>query len=515
VGARTRIMKLFTDNPLDSIEEDKFGFDAYAKMLGDLILDTQRLPFCIGIFGAWGSGKTSLMKMIRGQIEPEERTNQPRPEERTSWTNWLPYDKKEDAGQYKKVRSIWFSPWKYDKKEDLWNALIQTILYRITEDLSDKKRKEETVRLAKDLALSSTWLVLKKAATVFSSGVVSEQNLDSLVKAFRQQDETLYRHINHFEEDFKKVIDEYTDGGKLVVFVDDLDRCLPENAITVLESLKLFIGDSRCVFVLGMDDYVVAEGIRNSFGERLNLSGRDYLDKIIQVPFFLPPAPFENLKNMVMGELEETEFRNDIQPIEIWKLIRWGMGGNPRKTKRFVNCFYLLQHILKHTDINRALNYRGSRDEQGQELNDVGQLTHEEQNIYLGKLLILQMSFPDFYRQLQSFPQDWKIVEENLGIFSDDDPARREEVLQATPALAGVHNNTNLKVFMTKTSKGDDPRFPPPPSQEIVDSLLQAVSLVTEDVPEEAASRSEQSRAEEIPFGKQQPNRPPESAAPS
>ncbi len=473
-------MKLFTDNPLDSIEEDKFGFDAYAEMLGDLILDTQRLPFCVGIFGAWGSGKTSLMKMVQGQIE-------------------------NTTDQSKEVRSIWFSPWKYDKKEDLWNALIQTILYRITEDLSDKKRKEATVDLAKKLALSSTWLVLKKAATVLSSGAISEQNLDSLVEAFRRQDETLYRHINHFEEDFKKVIQEYTDGGKLVVFVDDLDRCLPENAITVLESLKLFIGDARCVFVLGMDDYVVAEGIRNSFGERLNLSGRDYLDKIIQVPFFLPPAPFDNLRNMVMGELADTEFRNDVEPDEIWELIRYGMGGNPRKTKRFVNCFYLLQYILKNTDIDRPLENRGSREEQGQELDDLKSLTHEVQNIYLAKLLILQLSFPDFYRQLQSFPQDWKVVEENLEAFSVEDPKQREDWLQAKPALAGVHNNTGLKVFMTKTSREYDPRFPPPPDPGIVDSLLQTVSLVTEDVPREAAPGAV----------KRGTFRPPEAAAPS
>jgi hypothetical protein len=91
-----------------------------------------------------------------------------------------------------------------------------------------------------------------------------------------------------------------------------------------------------------------------------------------------------------------------------------------------------------------------------------------------------------------------------------------ESMLQSTPALAGVHNNTGLKVFMTKTSKEYDTRFPSPPSPDIVESLLQAVRLVTEDVPQEAASRSEQSlKEEEVPFGKERPLRPPESAAPS
>src|SRR5579884_3395575 len=100
------IMGLFTDNPVALAKEDKFGFAPFADELKNMILETEPLPFCVGIFGAWGSGKTSFMNMLRGLIN-------------------------ERAGD--KIKTIWFNPWKYDKKEDLWNALIQTILYSIIE----------------------------------------------------------------------------------------------------------------------------------------------------------------------------------------------------------------------------------------------------------------------------------------------------------------------------------------------------------------------------------------------
>jgi predicted KAP-like P-loop ATPase len=254
-------MRLFTDNPISSIEEDKFGFAPYALVLKDTILQTTPLPFCVGVFGPWGSGKSSFMKMLQ----------------------WLMKDE---------VQTIWFNPWKYDKKEDLWNALIQTILDYITE----RSKDEEVIKKAKALALATTWLAMKKAIAALTAGIIDESNLDKIAESFKAEDQRNYRHINQFEDDFAYVVDHFSNGGKLVVFIDDLDRCLPENAITVLESLKLFIGNANCIFVLGIDHYVVEEGIKSRYTEKISITGRDYLDKIIQVPFFLPPVSYERLK---------------------------------------------------------------------------------------------------------------------------------------------------------------------------------------------------------------------------
>lgn len=303
-------MKMLTDNPVKNLSEDKFGFKFYADLLAHSIRDTQELPFCIGIFAEWGAGKSSLMNMIQSSLEGSLGT-----------------------------KTIWFNPWKYDKKEDLWNALIQSILYKIAEDNSSG----DSVKVeAKKLAKATSWLMLKKGVSAVTGGILGESDLENFKNAWSKQDELHYSHINKFEEGFEKVINLYTGNGKLVVFIDDLDRCLPQNAITVLESLKLFIGNAKCVFVLGMDHVVIEEGITFKFGEKIKFSGRDYLDKIIQVPFYLPPVPFGKLRE----SLQVSKTAN--YPDSIWKLIEFGLGGNPRKTKRFVNCAYLLREILRN-----------------------------------------------------------------------------------------------------------------------------------------------------------------------
>jgi energy-coupling factor transporter ATP-binding protein EcfA2 len=430
-------MKLFTDNPITSIKDDKFGFAPYARILRDTILETEELPFCVGIFGAWGSGKSSFMKMIQELIADQED-----------------------------VRSIWFNPWKYDKKEDLWNALIQTILYQIAEESIDPKVKTK----AKNLALATTWFALKKGVATLTAGVISEESLEKIKEAVSKQDEKHYRHVNYFEEDFTKVVDLFTDGGKLVIFIDDLDRCLPENAITVLESLKLFIGNAKCIFVLGMDHYIVEEGIKSRFSEKLSISGRDYLDKIIQIPFFLPSVSYEKIK----ASLTRPKTSHPLSE-EIWQIIRLGMNGNPRKTKRFVNSFYLLEQILNELG-TRSLSSPQAKTDSRRSVSSP--LTRGTQNIYLAKLLVFQISFPEFYLHLQLHPGDWEYTEQRL--IEEDDATAREAALERNPGLDPFWKNLRLRDFLRNTSRNAELNFPAAPNGQVVSLLLQAISLVLE-----------------------------------
>ncbi|MGD2095776.1 MAG: P-loop NTPase fold protein, partial [Phycisphaerales bacterium] len=304
-------MRMLTDNPILHINNDKFGHDNYAKLISSSIRDTSDLPFCIGVFGQWGTGKTSLMRMI-----------------------------KEDLEECPRIKTIWFNPWKYDRQESLWSALIQTILYRISESEGRNDLRKKALNLAK----ATGWLVLKQSLSRLTAGIVTANNIEALKESISKQDELYYRHVNHFEEDFEEVINAYSSGGRLAVFIDDLDRCLPENAVTVLESLKLFIGNSRCVFILGMDPYVVEQGINSRYGATLKMSGRDYIDKMIQVPFFIPPVSFSKLKNCV-SVAKTVEYTPPI-----WQILELGLDGNPRKIKRFVNCFYFLQEVVHHSE---------------------------------------------------------------------------------------------------------------------------------------------------------------------
>lgn len=419
-------MELLTDNPT---KEDKFGFNSFADVLTNAIMEAKPLPFCVGIFGAWGSGKSSFMLMLEDLIKKQAEKS---------------------AGV--RIESIWFNPWKYDKKEDLWNALIQTILDSI---IKAQAVSPDIKNKAKNLALAATWLTLKKTLTAVTAGVVSAEDLDKIVEAFKKKDEEYYEHINGFEKDFAAAVKDFTNDGKLIIFIDDLDRCLPENAITVLESLKLFIGDAHCIFILGMDHSVVEAGIKTRYGEKALITGRDYLDKIIQVPFFLPAVSYDKLKDSLPKDEALTE--------KIWDIIRLGMGGNPRRTRRFINSFYLLGSFLNQPD--KVLQKQMQTD-------TFLALSREEQNMHLAKILVFQITFPDFYQHLQFSPGDWAYLYKYI---IQADAKDRDGTLKDREDLRQFWENKTLCAFISNTS-GD--RYGGIPRGEVVSLLLQATNLV-------------------------------------
>jgi hypothetical protein len=431
----------FTDNPIETVAQDEFDFKIYVEILQKTLLQSGPLPFCIGIFGPWGSGKSSFMNMLKEQIENVDG-----------------------------VKYIWFNPWKYDQKDELWHALIQTILVELEKSAVTQQVKD-TIR---QLARSATWLAGKSLITVLSGGIVRGDVLDKLSGIIENKDNVYYRNINKFEVDFAKVVESYVgEKGKLVIFIDDLDRCLPENAITVLESLKLFIGHAQCIFVLGMDHYIVEEGISVRYEKKIKMTGRDYLDKIIQIPFYLPPVSYETLKK----SLESADSKVTFLP-EIWEIIRLSMGGNPRKTKRFVSSFLLLQEFLKHPLPLQLSPVSG---------NPLPTISLETQDIYVAKLLVFQMMFLDFYQHLRQYPDAWENLER---LVVDIQPAKREaELRDNKTAFKLFVNDDNLTNFMSNTTGiWNQLRFPKAPKAEVVSLLLQATNLVSDSGPTTEAS---------------------------
>ena len=169
--------------------------------------------------------------------------------------------------------------------------------------------------------------------------MVSEKVIDDLFKTYGSMSPgNFYDYVAGFEDKFAEVVQEYAGDQKLVVFIDDLDRCLPENAITVLESLKLFLDKAPCVFVLGTDREAMAEAIRTTY-EGAELLGRDYLDKIVQVPFAVP-VPHGHPLLKFYEELDGPQL-NEAQQ----KLVPEGVQNNLRRIRRFAYAHRLVMTL--------------------------------------------------------------------------------------------------------------------------------------------------------------------------
>jgi len=156
----------------------------------------------------------------------------------------------------------------------LWDALIHIILRGIHKDRgAPRKAKRIALDLAKRVAKASAQITIKIA----SQGLITDKAMDTVAEEFSSVGrDNFYDYIEGFEERFADVVKEYVgEKGRLVVFIDDLDRCLPEGEITVLESLKLFLDKSQCVFVIGLDQIALAETIKTVYGASAELLGRD------------------------------------------------------------------------------------------------------------------------------------------------------------------------------------------------------------------------------------------------
>jgi hypothetical protein len=371
MAEETPRLEIFGDSPTT---EDGLGFDDYTNILLELIGDFDaRSPLTIGIHGRWGSGKTSLMRMLKKRFEDDT-----------------------------KVKTVWFNAWAYGD-EPIGLALLQQILneFQKEDGLKEKGMEllENVVELGTDAFLrKTTAITLKEAKNHFKNSTAIKSTL---------------RH------DFETTIDECLEDRKLVVFIDDLDRCLPEKTIEILEVIKLFLDVPKCIFVIGVEKEVIEKGIEvryKSKEQKIPISGQDYIEKIIQIPFVLPPIREDDMADFIekLG-VREREKRYAT-------IVAKGAGCNPRKVKMFLNVLRIRHAIVERTcgGINPDLS---------------------------AKLLVFEYGFPEFYKDVVKYKDQELLCKlERLAIGDYD--KRLEEELESSEILKKYHKNEDLESLL-------------------------------------------------------------------
>ena len=389
------------DNETD---KDFLGFVVHEQLIRKVITDDANLPVTFGLFGDWGSGKTSILKILNSNLEKE------------------PY--KDDT------IVIYFDSWVFEGYDDAKSALMQEITTQLVENKSLASEVKENVKdKAKKVFKSIKWLrALKWGATnlvipgvaAYVTGGFSlipfllgklRENKDELIEKVTGEDgekyleeilqtspaEPDYSSIREFRKDFSELIDA-TNKKRLVVLIDDLDRCSPHRIVENLEAIKLFLNVKRTAFVIAADEAIITDAVYSSYTtsldnrtlqEKKNL-GNDYLEKLIQVPYKLPrlsSMEVETYINMLLCKscLNEIEFeelrlefqdfvaenkngifdwekispliqnediKKKIQPLAnfmapVSDIIASCMEGNPRLIKRFLNAYELRTNLLE------------------------------------------------------------------------------------------------------------------------------------------------------------------------
>lgn len=320
----------YKDMPIAEVNQDILEVMQYVESLSEFILECDT-PMTIAIQGDWGSGKTSIMNLVRKHIELN-------------------------------TFSIWFNTWQYSQFE-MQSYLTISLLGSFLEQLgSDDKTKTMLQKISKGLTgVTDVVKGIAKSVTVgYAEKYLGETIAGNINEHIGPSPVDIAKEITSLKAQIEQAVNKklVTSGkSRVVVFIDDLDRLMPEKAVELLEVLKLFMDVDNCVFVLAVDYGVVVKGLEKKFGEKIgHMKGKSFFDKIIQLPFTVPMAQYK-VDKYVKVFLERMKITFTEADVSTYcDLINSSIGFNPRSVKRLFNSYLLLNKVANKKNILEGNN---------------------------------------------------------------------------------------------------------------------------------------------------------------
>lgn len=373
-------------------ELDFLDFDYLIETLDMIISDNSLLPSSIGVYGDWGSGKSSLIRMIMKKYENSTGTV-----------------------------CLNFNGWLFENYDDAKTALIGSILDKIKEN---RTLGEKAKRCIDGLYKSIDKIKLLKYGAKYGTdflltggiGTLTEIGIKGILSNFKTEnyekiididkikenikseldDTEVRKDIKKFQSNFNELLNE-TKIEKLIIFVDELDRCNPDTILDTLEAIRLFLFTGNTIFIIGADERHISYAVKKKFdnieGIKIDI-GKEYLEKIIQYPIRIPRLNKKEVEFYItcllfQKDLTEVEFEKIINELNIEKnnkfldfeldinsikgttpeivdkvkeslivakqlssVLANGLNGNPRHCKRFLNALTMREKMAKYKNIS-------------------------------------------------------------------------------------------------------------------------------------------------------------------
>lgn len=362
---------MWADNEADV---DLLGFDYLVDELEIVLTEQRLLPVTVGVAGEWGSGKSSLMRLAKRRLEAPEH---------------------DDA-----YLCVEFSPWRHEDSEDVKAALMATVMDALERRLRDRalepgvlervgrlRRWAHAWALPRALVTGGTLLAGADPGVATAAGEVAQQAAEASERPAESEPavQRSFESVARFHDEFAALMESLGDEVRaLIVFVDDLDRCLTPAIVSTFEAIRLFLQAPRTAYVVGAHQRIIQAALDDRYpGGGQDSLGIDYLEKVLQITIAIPPLSSpESLSyaNLLFAELyaEPDEFEallaeaqrlrasdqlaeamnagvaegvlGTLKPelAEALELVQrvgptlaGGTRGNPRQLKRFLNTLLL------------------------------------------------------------------------------------------------------------------------------------------------------------------------------
>lgn len=274
---------------------DYLNYSEVSEMICDLVSDDAMLPISLGVYGTWGVGKSSILQLVGSQLESDDQN-----------------------------LVVVFDAWLYQDFEEAKSALMTVIAKSIyeaaPESLKEKAagfyrrvNKLKILGMAADvgalIAGVPTLGLFTKAASSAEEmweGTADEDDVTAVKDAAAAAGEKASgilkpkekrnapEEIVAFRKEFSELLGKLE--RRLVVFVDNLDRCLPPNAIATLEAMRLFLFMPNTAFIVAADEDMIRLSVQKHFEDPGSQHITDYLDKLIQIPLRVPKLGLQEVR---------------------------------------------------------------------------------------------------------------------------------------------------------------------------------------------------------------------------
>ena len=365
--------------------QDLLGYQVHADLLRKIILNDAMLPISIGVFGNWGSGKSSLMLLLQQSLHEWEESHQ---------------------NEHSIILQVYFNSWQFESYDSTKLTMIESILEALDKDINTRK---DVFERADDLLSRINFLkvgvfILKKAYDNLTPDwmkkwLPKKDDIDKITgkdKYNNLLEDVTKGNTSKFIATFRELFEDLVNdmGYKaVIVYVDDLDRCDPKRIIGCLEAVKLFVNVKKTAFVIGADERIIEYAISQHYPiqmkkEDISSPFSDYLEKLIQLPYKLPRLSDNEQETYITlllckNHLNEIHFNQihqkylefrktdkhskyniddikanipenqyiDFYAVEyrlpIVPIIKQFLNGNPRQLKRFLNTLYVRQELAE------------------------------------------------------------------------------------------------------------------------------------------------------------------------
>ncbi len=457
-------------------ELDFLDYDYLIQTVQNIIMNDTLLPASIGVYGDWGSGKSTLMYMCKERLTKAD----------------------------KNIKCLVFNGWLFENYEDAKTAILGTILDEISKKKCLSKKAKNIIdglyksidkfKVVKGVTkYGMDFLLTGGMGTLFN--ITAKQILEKVQDNVKKSDleeirsnisdelnnKELREDIRKFQKEFATLLEE-SKISRLVVFIDELDRCRPDTILDTLEAIKLFLFEGKVAFVIGADERHISYAVKSKFkdieGIQIDI-GKEYLEKLIQYPIRIPRLNADEVEIYISCLLLQSELKTeDFQKVLTWIIdekqkdfenfkmnsvsdlfkddpclqaeivesisvanqlafvLSNGLHGNPRQCKRFLNSMDMRIQMASYK--NKTLNRK-----------------------ILAKIMMLEYIKPRIFNKIAEMATNNTLSTE-LSLFENGTPEKADELkiwrednwfldwCKIVPNLSD--ENLNTYFYFTRTS---------------------------------------------------------------